>query len=123
MKKEIAKGDTSKQAVKDPSPLHSSPEENQSFGPEGIGILYGKSGQGKANEGDQHHQVDEPVKDIEPPVDFSNGTLGFFHCRASIPSEPLMSLPEYPDQGMRIEEGQYDKDKYSKTYFNPFNDL
>jgi hypothetical protein len=71
VKKEIAEGDTGKPPVKDPSPFHSPPEENQSFGPEGIGIFYRKAGQGKANECHHHHQVDETMKDIESPIDLS----------------------------------------------------
>lgn len=51
------------------------------------------------------------------------GNLGFFHCRVSIPSEPLVSLPEYPDQGVTIEEGQDGHDKNSEAYLNPLEDL
>src|SRR5512136_1819208 len=107
MQTKISKGDTSKPPMKDPSPFHPSPKENQSSGPKRIRIFYRKSGQGKANEGHHHHQVDEPVKDIEPPINFINGKSGFFHCHASIPSKPFMNLPECPNQCMRIEEGQY----------------
>jgi hypothetical protein len=70
VKREIAEGDTSKPTMEDASPSHPSPEENQSSGPEGIGILYGKSGQRKANECHHHHQVDESVEDMKPPINF-----------------------------------------------------
>ena len=50
-------------------PLSLLPKGDQPFGPEGTWIFDGKSGQGEANEGDHHHQVDEPVEDIKPPVD------------------------------------------------------
>jgi len=45
-------------------------------------IFQGKPGQSKANEGHHHHQVDKPVKDVEPPENFAMGDLGFlrYHC-------------------------------------------
>jgi hypothetical protein len=71
VKKEITEGDTSKPTMEGASPSHPSPEKNQSFRPEGTGIFYRKPGQGKAYECHHHHQVDESVEDIEPPINFA----------------------------------------------------
>jgi hypothetical protein len=71
MKGKITEGYPSKRPVKNPSPLHPSPKDDQNLCPEGMRIFEGKSSQSKADEGDHHHQVDETVKDIKSPKDFS----------------------------------------------------
>jgi hypothetical protein len=79
VKKEITEGDTSKPPVKDPSPFHSSPEQNKSFCPEGIRIFYRKASQGEPYERHHHHQVDESVEDMKAPVYVRTGKLIFFY--------------------------------------------